>query len=175
MEHRIYKRKCNRCGKYYEGRGKYFCSNSCAKKENTFGFKKGHTPWNKGLTDYLSKQSRKNISEASKKRKGPKNSFWKGGLYRKADGHYMIYAPNHPFNRNNYVRRSHLIMEKKINRYLRPEEIVHHINGNPSDDHLENLMLLKNQSIHLKIHNPGFKKGHPIYPGCEKGWFKKKN
>lgn len=25
----IYKRKCKTCGKYYEGRGKFFCSNKC--------------------------------------------------------------------------------------------------------------------------------------------------
>ena len=55
----IYKRNCDNCGKYYEGRGKQYCSSKCC-CEIVSPFVKGHTyrhnnytgpknPWNKGL------------------------------------------------------------------------------------------------------------------------------
>ncbi|KKK61585.1 hypothetical protein LCGC14_3012870, partial [marine sediment metagenome] len=41
MEHRIYKRNCNNCGKYYEGRGKLYCGMVCKNRVDS-PFKKGH-------------------------------------------------------------------------------------------------------------------------------------
>jgi hypothetical protein len=32
-----------------------------------------------------------------------------------------------------------LVMENKLNRVLDPEEVVHHLNGNKSDNRVENL------------------------------------
>jgi 5-methylcytosine-specific restriction endonuclease McrA len=53
MQH-IKKRNCDYCGKYYEGRGNYYCSNSCCKKDKKYQIKrglslKGRPSWNKGL------------------------------------------------------------------------------------------------------------------------------
>ena len=45
------------------------------------------------------------------------------------------------------------IMEENIGRKLRTKEIVHHINGNREDNRIENLMLFKNQSEHIKYHH----------------------
>ena len=42
--------------------------------------------------------------------------------------------------------------EKKIGRLLRSNEVVHHINGNPSDDRISNLKIVT-FSDHSKIHN----------------------
>lgn len=55
----------------------------------------------------------------------------------------FIYMPNHP-NANNkgYIRRSHLVVEKKIRRYLKPNEIVHHEDENTLNDDEENLRLM---------------------------------
>ena len=61
---KIYKRKCNRCGKYYEGQGKIYCSKSCALKGNK---------WNKGKKfSYKRKQKLKKITNNGRFKKGHK-------------------------------------------------------------------------------------------------------
>jgi uncharacterized protein (DUF1330 family) len=85
---------------------------------------------------------------------GKNNPRWKNGKWIDRDGYVMIFVENHPFGTyGNYVREHRLIMEKTLNRFLEHGEIVHHINGNKSDNRIENLVLIKNQSCHAKDHN----------------------
>jgi hypothetical protein len=50
------------------------------------------------------------------------------------------------------VYRARLVMEQAIGRKLRPEEVVHHINRDCTDDRLENLQLYGSHSEHMKDH-----------------------
>ena len=45
-----------------------------------------------------------------------------------------------------------LVMEAYIGRYLNKEEIIHHINGNKSDNRIENLLITNNHE-HLQYHS----------------------
>ena len=77
---------------------------------------------------------------------------WKGGRRKTVAGYVDIYQPNHPFvNRNKCVREHRLVMEKHLGRYLKPEEIVHHINNIKDDNRIENLKLFQNDHVHQRI------------------------
>lgn len=68
---------------------------------------------------------------------------WKGGIKRRPDG-YLRNSKT-----DEYIHRE--TMEHYLGRKLRKEECIHHINGNPSDNRIENLEILTN-SEHKKLH-----------------------
>ena len=80
---------------------------------------------------------------------------WKGGEVKDVHGYILVYSPDHP-NRNaqgaGYVKRSRLVMEKELGRYLKKNEVVHHRNGIRDDDRIENLVLMTNRT-HLSLHH----------------------
>lgn len=73
---------------------------------------------------------------------------FKTGRQKRQGGYIAIYSPKHPFAIDNRIFEHRIVMEKKIGRYLYPEEVVHHINKIVSDNRIENLMLFANDSEH---------------------------
>jgi len=83
-----------------------------------------------------------------------KSPAWKGGRYLDPQGYVHIYAPdNYRFvgkkNPKPYVREHLLVMEAHLGRNMYPGETVHHRNGQPSDNRIENLELW------ASYHKPG--------------------
>lgn len=102
----------------------------------------------------FTKEHRENISSSLKgKLAGAKNPNWKNGVMKKT-GYVLIYQASHPrADSRHYVRRSHLVMEKFLGRFLKSDEVVHHINKIRDDDRFKNLKLFVNSSSHLKLHH----------------------
>ena len=123
----------------------------------------GRRPWNKGKR--WSMAMRKKLSEAHKKSASCKK--WLKKLHRtfkgkkspklieriEHGGYILIHSPKHPFrDRKNRVREHRLVMEKHLGRYLKSQEVVHHINHNKIDNRIQNLQLCASLSEHRKLH-----------------------
>lgn len=82
-----------------------------------------------------------------------KNSWnWKGGM-KASQGYIKILTPDHPHaDLKGYVPEHRLNVESFIGRYLSPEEVVHHKDGNRSNNDITNLELVSSQSEHMKRH-----------------------
>ena len=50
------------------------------------------------------------------------------------------------------IMEHRFVMEKHLGRPLNKQEVVHHINGDCTDNRLENLKLFANQSEHISFH-----------------------
>jgi hypothetical protein len=85
--------------------------------------------------------------------KGRQNGVW-AGKYFSSKRYVYKRAVDHPgANSNGYVREHTLIVEERIGRFLeKHKEVVHHIDGNPSNNNPDNLMLVTHAE-HRRIHN----------------------
>lgn len=97
---------------------------------------------------------------ARKALSGDKHHAWNGGISINDQGYVHRYAPDHPHaTERGYVREHRLMVEQSLGRYLRPEEVVHHINGDVSDNRLENLQLFANNAEHKAFEDQSRKRG----------------
>jgi len=90
---------------------------------------------------------------------GKDNPAWKGGVtLKRAKGNYSgvkyIRCPNEYIKmarKDGYIMEHRLVMAKYLNRILTKIEVVHHIDHNPSNNKIENLMLFSSNSEHKKF------------------------
>ncbi len=83
---------------------------------------------------------------------GEGNPKWIGGKILNR-GYVLVYKPDHPNRKDNgYVFEHRLVVEKFIKRYLKPDEFIHHINEDTSDNRIENLLIVNNVE-HKRIYH----------------------
>jgi transposase-like protein len=69
-------------------------------------------------------------------------------------GYVLVHAPDHPSaDKHGCVREHRLVMENIAGRRLKRNELVHHKDGNKSNNSPENLEIMENPD-HTKHHNP---------------------
>jgi hypothetical protein len=102
----------------------------------------------------LSKElSRARLIRLNEKGRGKNHPNWSGGRVKKGD-YFVQLKPEHPgADCRGYIYEHRLIMEEKLGRFLRPGEVVHHIDGNPMNNAPENLDLFASKKKHLDYHH----------------------
>lgn len=63
-----------------------------------------------------------------------------------------LYCPMHPRENDGYVQEHRVVLEAKLGRFLKTEEISHHVNGDSLDNRPENLEVLPSHAEHLRLH-----------------------
>lgn len=88
-------------------------------------------------------------------RNGPHHANWRGGT-KMGNGYKYVYITNDEDEQfrsmctnNHYVAENRLVMARYLGRALTENETVHHINGNITDNRIENLQL------RIGHHGPG--------------------
>lgn len=90
-------------------------------------------------------------------KRGAQVGSWRGGRKTRKDGYVLVVAPEgHPYPSDRYGHTAYIlehrhVMEQHIGRFLEPQEVVHHIDRNPRNNAIENLVLYKNQSEHIRL------------------------
>lgn len=79
---------------------------------------------------------------------------WKGGRYINKQGYVMILKKGFTgCDKKGYVKEHRYIYSTFYKITLTNKDIIHHINGDKTDNRIENLQLLDNKS-HLILHYP---------------------
>lgn len=82
---------------------------------------------------------------------------WRGGRYKTCQGYICIkLSPDDPFfpmvHEQGYVFEHRLVMARHLGRCLQPWEVIHHKNGDITDNRIENLQLFISRGQHTKYH-----------------------
>jgi HNH endonuclease/Helix-turn-helix domain of resolvase len=101
---------------------------------------------------------------ARAKYSGEKHPLWKGGrMFHRGGGYWLVRCPNHPHQRDGYIYEHRFVMENHLRvvdpnnpaldgGYLKPDYVVHHKNGNKTDNRIENLEVMSRQRHSSWIH-----------------------
>lgn len=164
---------CPRCGKDYWTKHleQKYCGRACAASATKKGKTWPHTwkvqPKPCRFCGKMFKPVSSDTDHCSKKcaattvARGRPNSR---GWYKTTKGYILVYRPDHPnAGGMGYVMEHRLVMEQVLGRYLRPDEVVHHLNKIKDDNRPENLTVLR------KRDHDGLR--HPRYlatcPNCQ--------
>jgi hypothetical protein len=85
---------------------------------------------------------------------GPKNGLWKGGRSVASNGYVLVRVgtEHHLADVRGYAYEHRVVAEEKIGRRLLAGEVVHHINGQRTDNRADNLEVCTSAAEHRGHH-----------------------
>jgi len=149
---------CQSCNRVFNKRKRgdravKYCSTKCAGAA-----KKGKTSWNKGIPCREETKHKLRVAN-NNKRNSIKTEFKKGDKPHCFCGEFVsnkyiyAYTPHHPnCSERGYVLKHRLVAERELNRFLTKEEVIHHIDEDPTNNDPTNLYLFCNNVDHLRHH-----------------------
>lgn len=88
--------------------------------------------------------------------RGKCNPSFNGGRHMLKNGYIVVLAPDHPSaDPRGYVYEHRLVAEETIGRFLIDNEVIHHIDGDKTNNDPSNLHVFPNQSEHMHHHMMG--------------------
>lgn len=99
-------------------------------------------------------RDRKGKPQPKSVRYGEENGNWKGGRIIDDQGYIRLRIAG------KYVAEHRYVMEKALGRELSPDEVIHHLNGDRTDNRFVNLEVT-NQAAHAAWHNKSIKRKAP--------------
>ena len=113
--------KCDCCGVEFE-------RNNCHISTNNFCSNKCHGKW---------------MVENRRRENG---ANWQGGIYNPYGKYIFLYQED-----GSYKQEHRIVVENEIGRLLNSDEIIHHIDGDGTNNDISNLEIM-NRSSHAKLH-----------------------
>ena len=90
------------------------------------------------------------VTQRTGPRSGIGHTNWKGGRV-KVGRYWYLYAPENPMaTSRGYVAEHRKVVSDHIGRVLDRAEAVHHRDGNPENNALENLEVFQSNALHLR-------------------------
>jgi hypothetical protein len=85
--------------------------------------------------------------------RGENNHNWKGGRTTSGNGYILILCPQHPkANGSGQVLEHIIIAEKLLGKPLPAGCVIHHIDGDGTNNNTTNLAICQNQAYHKLLH-----------------------
>lgn len=120
----------------------FFCNKSC---HRTYKNNLANPSWTRdlsGVNNPMYGKENHSLREWNSKHKGEDSPNWKGGVHTRSDGYVRISV-----NGKRELLHRHLLAD-----ILSEANVVHHKDGNPSNNKLNNLEILPSQSEHARLH-----------------------
>lgn len=96
--------------------------------------------------------------DRSEAKRGERSANWKGGIRKTTRGYRQVHMPGHPrADTNGYVMEHIFVWEEKTGVPVPENCCVHHLNGDKSDNRIENLCLMQ-RTAHTVFHHTGLKR-----------------
>ena len=148
------RRECEVCKRVFyprttqikAGQGR-FCSHQCL----GVAYRGENNPmFGKQITTEQQEKRKRTLAANGTLLSGERHRSWKGGVIKRPDG-YRAIRTSQMNGGSAYTLEHRAVVERHLGRQLSPEEIVHHKNGDKTDNRLENLEVLS-RADHNRVH-----------------------